>query len=106
MSLGFNKFYKFWPYITILIGFSISIFVGLFVHHYYEEKENLRLELASNEIVLLVKDRMTAYEQVLRSGVGFFNASEVVSRNEWAIFVKEHKLNQNFKEFRDLVILK
>lgn len=40
---------------------------------------------------------MAAYEQVLKSGVHFFNALEDVSRHEWAIFVKEHKLNENFK---------
>ncbi|WP_229860134.1 GGDEF domain-containing protein [Candidatus Sulfurimonas baltica] len=97
MSSQFNKFYKFLPFITIVIGISVSIFVGWFTYHYYEEKENSHLELASNEIVVLVEARMAAYEQVLRSGVGFFNASDSVSRNAWAIFVKDHKLNDNFK---------
>ncbi|WP_229855223.1 CHASE domain-containing protein [Candidatus Sulfurimonas marisnigri] len=93
MSLRFNKL---WLYITIFIGFSISILVGWFAYKYYEEKEHLRLELATNEIVIRVKNRMSTYEQVLRSGVGLFNASDNVTRNEWAIFVSEHKLNENF----------
>jgi diguanylate cyclase (GGDEF)-like protein/PAS domain S-box-containing protein len=97
MHLQLKKFGNFSLYIIIIIGFLISIFSGWFISHYYEEKELLRLELASNEIVVLVQDRMAAYEQVLKSGVGFFKASDGVSRKEWAIFVKEHKLNENFK---------
>lgn len=90
-------FYKFLPYIVIVIGLCTSIFVGWFTYQYYAQKEQLRLELTSNTIVSLVKTRMTAYEQVLRSGVGFLNASQSVSREEWAIFAKEHKLDENFK---------
>lgn len=91
-----------WPYIVIVLGLAISILTGLFVYNYYKGKEDVRLELASNEIVTLVKSRMSGYEQVLKSGVGLFNASESVSREEWAIFVKEHKLDENFKGIQGL----
>ena len=97
MHLQLKKFGNFSLYTIIIIGFLISIFSGWFTSHYYEEKELLRLELASNEVVVLVQDHMAAYEQVIKSGVGFFKASDSVSRNEWAIFVKEHQLNENFK---------
>lgn len=90
-------FHKFWPYIIIIIGFFLSILVGWFTNHYYEEKEQVRLKLISSEITILVTTRMYAYEQVLRSGVGLFYASANVSRDEWAIFAKEHKLHENFK---------
>ena len=97
MPLQFKYSYKFSQYVVIVIGFLLSVLSWWFTYHHYEEKENLRLDLESNEIVILVQDRMAAYEQVLKSGVGFFNASDSVSRKEWAIFVKEHKLNENFK---------
>ncbi len=97
MPLQFNKSNKIWPIVAIIIGVLLSLFSGWFTYHYYAEKENLRFDLASNEIVLLVRARMAAYEQVLKSGVGLFKASDSVSRNEWKIFVKEHKLNENFK---------
>ena len=83
--------------LIIVIGLLLSVLSGLFVYKYYEEKEYLRLELVSNEVVILVKNRMAAYEQVLKSGVGLFKASNDVSRREWAIFTKEHKLDENFK---------
>lgn len=97
MPLHFKKSYKIWLIITIIIGLLLSLFSGWFTYRYYKEKEYLHSELATNEIVVLVQNRMAAYEQVLKSGVGLFKASHSVSRNEWAIFVKEHKLDENFK---------
>lgn len=92
-----HKSHKFLPYIVIIIGLLLSVLSGLFINHYYKEKENTRLELISSEIIVLVKTRMAAYEQILRSGVALFNASHNVSRDEWARFVKEHKLNEHFR---------
>jgi len=97
MSLQAKNFYKIWPSITLIIGLLLSALSGWFTYQHYVEKENLRFNLKSEEIALLVRARMTAYEQVLKSGVALFKASDNVSRNEWAIFVKEHKLNENFK---------
>jgi diguanylate cyclase (GGDEF)-like protein/PAS domain S-box-containing protein len=91
------KSYKSLLYIVIIIGLLISIFVGAFAYTYYVDKEKVRLEIQSKNIVIHIKDRMATYEQVLKSGVGLFNASDSISRNEWAIFVKEHKLNENYK---------
>ena len=97
MSLQAKNFYKIWPAITLIIGILLSALSGWFTYQHYVEKENLRFNLKSDEITLLMRARMTAYEQVLKSGVALFKASNNVSRDEWAIFVKEHKLNENFK---------
>ena len=41
-----------------------------------------------------IQVRMTAYEQVLRSAVGFFNASGWVSRSEWHTYVQSLRLQE------------
>ncbi len=43
-----------------------------------------------------IHDRMLAYEQVLRGGVGLFNASKEVSRQEWHEYVKALQLSENY----------
>lgn len=43
-----------------------------------------------------VKSRMRAYEQVLRGGVGLFQASQEVSRQEWHVYVTALKMEENF----------
>lgn len=92
-----NKSYKFFPYLVIVIGLIISIFSGWFTYRYYKEKEKVRLELASNKITLLIKNRMSVYEHLLRSGVGLFNTFDGVTREEWRLFSKENQLSKNFK---------
>lgn len=97
MSFDLQKYYKILPYLVIVIGLSLSIFAGWFTYKYYDVENKSRLEMASNEIVHLVQSRMATYEQVLRSGVALFNASILVTRDEWEIFTKEQNLNKNFK---------
>ena len=92
-----KQFYRFLPLFTLLIGTLIAIFIGFFTYNYYEQKEHERLEIASHEIVLLIRARMATYEQVLRSGVAFFDNSDHVTRERWAQYVKEQKLDENFK---------
>ena len=97
MLLQFRNIYKSLPYVVIVIGLLLSVLSGWFSSQHYEQKENLRFDFSSNEIVLLVRARMAAYEQVLKSGVALYKASGNVSRKEWEIFTKEHKLNENYK---------
>lgn len=43
-----------------------------------------------------VQQRMLAYEQVLRGGIGLFGASDRVSRQEWHAYVDSLKIDKNF----------
>lgn len=43
-----------------------------------------------------VEQRMRAYEQVLRGGIGLFAASDHVSRQDWHAYVNSLKIDQNF----------
>ena len=43
-----------------------------------------------------VHQRMLAYEQVLRGGVGMFNASNNVTRSEWKAYIESLALSQNY----------
>lgn len=97
MPFKLKEFYRFLPFFTLIAGLLMSAFVGIFTYNYYEQKEHKRLEIASHEIVLLIRERMATYEQILRSGVALFDVSDNVTRDAWATFVKEQKLNENYK---------
>ena len=43
-----------------------------------------------------VKQRMLAYEQVLRGGIALFNASDSVTRQDWHAYVGSLKIDKNF----------
>ena len=83
--------------LILFIGFLLSIMSGWYIYQYYDQEKKLNAELKSHEVLILIKNRMAAYEQVLKSGIGLFKASPNISRKQWAIFVNEHKLDENFK---------
>ncbi len=55
-----------------------------------------RFEFRTQELEGAIQDRMLVYEQVLWGGVGLFNASENVSREEWAEYVAAINLEERW----------
>jgi signal transduction histidine kinase/ActR/RegA family two-component response regulator len=49
-----------------------------------------------------IEDRMATYVQVLRGGIGLYEASHGVSRAEWLRFVEELRLERRYPGFRSL----
>src|SRR5215470_9341214 len=47
-------------------------------------------------VVASISSRMAAYEQVLRGGVGLFNASQSVARSEWRAYVQALRVADNY----------
>ena len=82
--------------IILILGMIISLFLSINSYHIQTEKEQIRFDATIKRIVLKLEDRMKAYKQVLSSGVGLFEASEEVSRQEWAIFVKKLDVDNTF----------
>ena len=54
-------------------------------------------EFATEEISREVEDRLQDHEQILRSGVGLFNASERVTRAQWRTFVQSLRMERHFQ---------
>lgn len=67
-------------------------FAGKVVNEHAEQRFALETDHLQSEIV----DRIAAYDQVLRSGVGLFTASAEVSRQSWHEFVSTLDLDERF----------
>lgn len=102
MLLFIKKFHKFWPHIIITSGFLIAIFIGCFTYQYYQEKNRIRLELASHKISFLIKSNLLAYEHILEHSLSLFNSSHRVTPDEWEMFFKEQKVYENLKGIQEL----
>lgn len=89
-------------YIVLALGIVLSLLVFWYVIENLKEKEQLRFETATKQATLLVKGRMDAYRQILYAGVGLFDSSESVERDEWRSFVKALKIDQNFPGIQGL----
>lgn len=83
-------------WVVMLVAFVFSFGGWLLFHQYINGRGIERFEDLAQEMRLAIEARMQAYEQVLRSGVGLFKASDFVSRDEWHIYVANAKLQEYY----------
>jgi PAS domain S-box-containing protein len=63
----------------------------------YERRElQARFEFNVREVAVRIEQRMTAYEQILRSAEGFMSHARSVKRNEFRDFVDKLRLNEKY----------
>ena len=81
----------------------LFLFAGLiltFAAAYYtkldvELQTKREFALTCNEIKTKITTRLYSHAQLLRSGSAYFEASDMVSRKEWKIFIERSKLHKN-----------
>lgn len=87
---------RYTPYLVLVISISITIFaviqVSIVIINHTEE----RLESQMEDVKNRMERRMQAYEQVLYGGKGLFEASEVVTRDEWKTFIDIQMIGERF----------
>ncbi|WP_258405421.1 CHASE domain-containing protein [Shewanella sp. FJAT-52076] len=81
----------------VMLASMAFAFTGWYqFHQYINDLKEERFEDMAQELKLAIETRMLAYEQVLRSGVGLFKASDGVSREEWRTYVANAKLDKYY----------
>jgi two-component sensor histidine kinase len=82
----------------IVLSLSIVVTVSAWYVSARSVDATVRAQFAARagQIELAIRDRMSQYESILRSGVGLFRASEGVSRDEWRSFVGELALDARY----------
>ncbi|WP_373035591.1 CHASE domain-containing protein [Sulfurimonas sp.] len=88
-------------FIILLI---ISYFVWSFTKNYYDLRNKNYFKSNVNKITDNIEKRMLVYENALRSGIAFYQASEHVSREEWHIFVKNLQIKNFYPGIQGLGI--
>jgi signal transduction histidine kinase len=69
---------------------------------YVSQSSEQRFELRMKEITSAIHERMSVYEQVLWSGVGFFNAVDAVNRQQWKTYVDSINIAENWPGIQGL----
>lgn len=83
---------------SVSLIFSIALIYGVwfFSERFFSNQAQMRFEHHVNEDVYALKNRFQQYENALQSGVGFFEASDNVTRTDWYRYVKAIGLKQNY----------
>lgn len=78
--------------------FALSLAITFCAYWFSNEQLRARIEeqfeFRAHEVDIAIAERMVIYEQALRSGVGLFNASGNVTRQEWRVFVESLQLRR------------
>ncbi|TCV84164.1 PAS domain S-box protein [Sulfurirhabdus autotrophica] len=82
--------------LLVLIGLTATYFGWRYASDSAMSLANDRFQIKMIRIKSAIHERMLAYKQVLRGGVGLFNASSDVSRQEWHDYVNSLQLNENY----------
>ncbi len=84
------------PYLVLVLAISITIFAVIQVSIVIVNNTEERLENQMEDVKNRMERRMQAYEQVLYGGKGLFEASEVVTRDEWKTFTDIQMIEERF----------
>jgi PAS domain S-box-containing protein len=93
-----------WPILFSLPGIgavgAFTLALSLAAWHLVNTSEMRRAETQfdarAQAVVASISSRMAAYEQVLRGGVGLFDASQSVERGEWHAYVQALRVADNY----------
>ena len=83
-------------WLTLAISLLVTLLVWYVVKAQAEKVAYTDFSSRVEEVRAAIGQRMLAYEQVLRGGVGLFHASGRVSRQQWRVYVESLKLDASF----------
>lgn len=83
-------------WVILMLGFGFTGFAWYLSSSLAQESLETRFDFRTQEITKAVKDRMIVYEQVLWGGVGLFNASDDVSRENFKRYVASLEIDQHW----------
>ncbi|MEL6982607.1 MAG: CHASE domain-containing protein, partial [Actinomycetota bacterium] len=78
------------------LAFTLTVSAWWFSHQATQQSEAERFEFRSQEIETAIVERMEGYETVLWSGVGLFDATGEVDRDQFAEYVATLDLNERW----------
>ncbi|MEL4282311.1 MULTISPECIES: CHASE domain-containing sensor histidine kinase [Shewanella] len=107
-SFNFNSSKSFYASVissSWLMLLAAVFFMGLswyVLEEYLRDRGEERFNNNVQDLIGAVSSRMTAYEQVLRGGVGLFLASDGVTRREWQLYVSNARLSEYYPGIQGL----
>ncbi len=86
--------------IVLSLIFSSLLWIG--TKHYYENLAKEEFEIAVLEKIDNIDRHMSRYENVIRSGIGLFHASDNVTREDWFYFIETMNIKQRYPGIQGL----
>lgn len=88
--------------LVVLLVLATTCLAAVLTRDQIRANQEARLAYESAQLDAALAERMKAYVQILRGGVGLFQASTDVSREEWLDYVDTLRLNERYPGFKSL----
>ena len=85
-----------WAWVVLALALALTLSVWRLTADQVHSAVERRFEARRTELVEAIRQRLAAYEQVLRGGVGLFATFGAVSRDEWARWLAALRVEQNY----------
>ena len=76
-----NKLKRTLPYFILAVLLILTMLISWWLEKEQKKRETIRFDTVSKQVSLMIQNRMDTYQQVLRAGVGLFDASDHVTRD-------------------------
>ncbi len=82
--------------LVLLISLAVTFLTWRYETKRVNDQAQMRFEQLSRDLKADIMTTMNAYGQFLRGGVGLFQASDMVTRDDWAAFVAGQAIRENY----------
>jgi PAS domain S-box-containing protein len=83
-------------WITLIITLFVTIIAWYYTKNNIDAEAKGRFNFRVNETKFAITQRMLAYEQILRGGLGLFYSSNEVTREDWKNYINSLKIDENY----------
>jgi PAS domain S-box-containing protein len=92
------------PWLILVVGLLVTFGTWHLSNNDIIRRANARFDVRAAQIVTAVEQRMHAYEQVLRGGVGLFRATPVITRQQWHEYVENANMSKNYPGIQNMAV--
>ena len=95
---------SFLPWLIMLTGLLLTFGIWDLSNRDITNSAQERFDARAAQIVTAVEQRMHAYEQVLRGGVGLFRTAATTSRQQWHEYVANANMSKNYPGIQNMAV--
>jgi PAS domain S-box-containing protein len=92
------------PWLILLAGLLITFGIWNFSNGVISSSAQARFDVRATQVVTVVEQRMHAYEQVLRGGVGLFRTAPTITRQQWHEYVENANMPKNYPGIQNMAV--
>jgi PAS domain S-box-containing protein len=96
--------HSFVPSLITLIGLLVTFGIWQISNRDITSSAQARFDVRAAQIVTAVEQRMQAYEQILRGGVGLFRTAATIDRRQWHEYVENANMSKNYPGIQSMTV--